>query len=179
MGTVILLGVVFGIIYFAFSSSFSPIPFFPTNGKDLPKIIDTLKLKNDQIVFDLGAGTGTVIFAAATEAHKKGLNTKFIAIDINFVLSTVMHIRRMFHPNAAHIEIKSEDLFKFKYTDAVKSFKHLTFYMYVSPWYTDPMTQTIIDIKKSAHIVSYFYPIKMLKAVAHHKGENGIFVYRV
>ncbi len=84
MEIIILLGVIFGIIYFAFSSTFSPIPFFPTNRKDIPLIIDAMNLSNNQIVFDLGAGSGRVIFAAARKAHELGLDTKFVAIDINW-----------------------------------------------------------------------------------------------
>ena len=60
----------------------------------MKQIIQGLDLKNDQIIIDLGAGTGTVIFAAAHEAHKRGLNTHFVAIEINFILTAIMHIKK-------------------------------------------------------------------------------------
>lgn len=50
------------------------VPFFPTNSKDLPMIVEMIlnqksRIKNlKSIVIDLGAGTGTVIFPAAREA---------------------------------------------------------------------------------------------------------------
>ncbi len=38
------------VIIFLFASpQLSPIPYFPTNKKDLPQIINALKLKNNQI----------------------------------------------------------------------------------------------------------------------------------
>ncbi len=175
----ILLGVVFGIIYFTFSSTFSPIPFFPTNRKDIPKIIDAMNLSNNQIVFDLGAGSGRVIFAAARKAQELGLDTQFVAIDINFVLGFYMQFRRMFHPNAKNIQIVAADLFKYDYKKAMKKYENAVFYMYVSPWYTDPMTQVILDTNHPASIVSYYYPVKMLRARARIEGENDLFTYKV
>ncbi|MBP9690493.1 hypothetical protein KBD81_00270 [Candidatus Woesebacteria bacterium] len=179
MEIIILLGVIFGIIYFAFSSTFSPIPFFPTNRKDIPLIIDAMNLSNNQIVFDLGAGSGRVIFAAARKAHELGLDTKFVAIDINIVLNVYMQLRKLFHPNGSNIEIVAADLFKYDYKKAMKKYEHAVFYMYVSPWYTDPMTQVILDTKKPASIISYYYPVKMLRARAHIEGENDLYTYKV
>ena len=75
----LILFVLFIISLFS-SEKFSPIPYFPTNKKDIPAIIKALKLRNDQIIFDLGAGNGIVIFEAAKKAIN--LNTQFVAIDI-------------------------------------------------------------------------------------------------
>ncbi len=174
-----LLLVICGITYFAFSSKLSPIPFFPTHSNDLPQIIDALHLQNDQIVYDLGAGTGTVIFSAAAEAKKRGLNTKFVAIDINFILTAIMHLKRLFHPNKKHIQIVTADLFKYDYKKPKsKDYSQTTYYMYVSPWYTDPMAQLIKDAGTKAHIVSYYYPIKkVLKQKNHIAAGHDIYMY--
>src|SRR3989339_1199594 len=88
------------IIIFIFSSpTLSPIPYFPSQKADMPLIVRALNLKNNQTVFDLGAGDGIMIFKAAEEAFQQDINTKFIAVEINPVLILILYLRRLFHPN--------------------------------------------------------------------------------
>lgn len=151
------------VIIFSFPQ-FSPIPYFPSNKKDLPLILDALQLKNNQTVIDLGAGDGVVIFKAATEAYQMGLSTQFIATDINPVLLFIMHIRRLFHPNRKNITIMHSDMFTCNYLD----FKTLqfsdfpTFYIYISPWFIEKTVQNIQRQIPRFNLVSYFYQVKCL-----------------
>ncbi len=177
---IIVLIVICGLIYLAFSSKISAIPFFPSNSNDLPAIIEALDMRDDNIVYDLGAGTGTVIFAAASEAKKKGLDTTFVALDINFILIGIMMLRKLFHPNSKNIRIVMGDLFKYDYAAETDNYKHVTYYMYVSPWFTDPMAKLIKDTKRNSHIVSYYYPIKKeLKEKKHITRNHDIYIYEV
>src|SRR3990167_10358427 len=73
---------IIGVLIFS-SKRFSPIPYFPTQTKDIPLIIKALNLKNNQTIIDLGAGDGIVIFTAAETSYDKDLNTKFVGVDIN------------------------------------------------------------------------------------------------
>ncbi|CAN5229770.1 hypothetical protein BH09PAT2_BH09PAT2_02730 [soil metagenome] len=171
--------IVLAIIFVTFSSKVSAIPFFPSNPKDMSQIIEGLDLKNDQVVLDLGAGTGTVIFAAAREAHKKGLTTKFIAIDINFILVGIMWFHNLFHPNRKNIQVVMADLFKYDYEKATKGFKNVTYFMYVSPWFTDPMADLVKNIGRNIHFVTYFYSIKNLKEKKRLEGLHSTFIYEV
>lgn len=111
IGLILFIFVV--LILFSFPC-FSPIPYYPSNKKDLPFIIKAVNLKNDQVIIDLGAGDGVVIFAAASNAISlpKKLNTQFIAVEINPVLIFIMHLRRLFHPNRKNIKIVWADMFK-------------------------------------------------------------------
>ncbi len=138
-----------------------------------------MKLKNDHIIVDLGAGSGTVIFAAADEAHKKGLNTEFVAIDINFLLVVYMYIKAQFHPHKAHIHIMQGDLFKMDYEKMIQPFKHATFYMYAVPWLANALAQLVVDINKPAQILSYYYPVSILKQKDKLSGEHEVFEYEV
>lgn len=143
-------------------------------------IIEALDLQNDQIIVDLGAGTGTVIFAAALAASKKNKDTHFVAVEINFILTTIMHIKRLFHPNKQHIQIVTADLFKYDYTQLVsKGYSQTTYYMYVSPWFTDQMANIVKDTGKNVHFVTYFYPIKKMKEIKKLAGLHTTFIYKV
>lgn len=75
-------------------------------------IVKSLDLKNNQVIFDLGAGDGKVIFEAAKEAYKKKFKTKFIAVEINPILILVLNLRRFFHLNIKNIKIIQADFFK-------------------------------------------------------------------
>jgi len=149
MGFFITFIIFITVIIFIFSSKkFSPIPYFPSQPADMLLIIKALSLKNNQTIFDLGAGDGTVIFKAAEEAFQQDLNTKFVAVEINPVLILILYLRRLFHPNKKNIKIVREDIFKINF----KSFLYRqgnalslpTIYLYISPWYLE---KTISNIK--------------------------------
>jgi len=183
-------------IFYLFSSRFSAIPFFPSNNKDLDRIIDFLKLQNNQTIVDLGAGTGTVIFEAANMAYSKKLDTQFIAIDINPILTAIMHIRRLFHPNRKHIHIKTKDIFTMPYPPAtqirdprseIRSNSHrasrtphrTTYYMYISPHFVAPLARKIKEAHERAYLVTYFYELKGVPPEKHTKGVHDVYRYHI
>ncbi len=87
---------VFIISYIFVSRKHSPVPYFPTNKKDVPLIIKALNLKLNHTVIDLGAGDGLVIFKAADEAYERGFDTKFYAVEINPILILILYIKLIF-----------------------------------------------------------------------------------
>ncbi len=168
------------IVFFAFPR-FSPIPYFPSNKKDMKKIILALNLKNKQIVIDLGAGDGIVIFEAAKEALRRKLNTKFIAVEINPVLLCILYIRRLLHPNHKNIRILYGNMFTMNFNSLTRKPVHsLTFYLYISPWHLE---KTVNNIKRQVNhfsLVSYMYEIKLLKLIEKIKGKkNSVFAYNI
>lgn len=175
----ILVLVILFIIIFLFSSpTLSPIPYFPSQSVDLPKIIKALNLKNNQTVFDLGAGDGIIIFEAAKIAFQKKLSTKFIAVEINPVLILILHLRRLFHPNRENIKILYGNIFTMNYNDFMNFKNFITFYLYISPWYLEKTISNIKDQISKFSIVSYMYSIKSLKNSERIiQGKNSIFVY--
>ncbi|KKP68285.1 MAG: hypothetical protein UR63_C0004G0023 [Candidatus Roizmanbacteria bacterium GW2011_GWC2_35_12] len=171
------------IIILLFSSkTFSPIPYFPSQPVDLPLIVKALNLRNNQTIIDLGAGDGIVIFKAATQAQKKKLNAKFIAVEINPVLILILHLRRLFHPNRKNIKIIHEDIFNINFKDFIDFTDLMTIYLYISPWFLEKtissINQQLAIRNQQLTIVSYMYPIKSMKKVEKIiKGKNNIFVY--
>ena len=151
------------LIIFAFPQ-FSPIPYFPSNPKDLPLILKALKLKKNQVVFDLGAGDGIIIFEAAREALRLHLNTEFVAVEMNPILAFVLHLRRLKHPNKKNITIICQDMFKVDYTIYTKNDKSATVYIYVSPRYIPRIVEAVQKQFKHFDLVSYYYPIEKQSA---------------
>ena len=179
MGFFITFIILIIIIIFIFSSKkLSPIPYFPSQSVDLPKIIKALNLKNNQTVFDLGAGDGIIIFEAAKEALKQKLNTKFIAVEINPILILILYFRRLFHPNKKNIKIVYGDIFKFDFINFMNFTNFITVYLYISPWFLERIIRNLKLEIRNFSVVSYMYPIKSLeKNEKIIEGKNSIFIY--
>lgn len=171
-------------IAFFVSRKLSPIPYFPSNKKDINKIVLSLQLANDQVVYDLGAGDGVVIFAAATEAHRKKLNIKFIAIEINPILIAVIWLRLLIHPNRKNIKVMYGDIFSIRYTKYDVPYTKTTFFAYISPWFLSKVFKNcklqFSNLPAGRHgfkFVSYFYPIPNLTSSRTIKGVHPTYVY--
>lgn len=178
------------IIIFSFPQ-LSPIPYFPSNKKDKKLIIESLNLKNGQIIFDLGAGDGWVVFTAASKALDLNLNTKFIATEINPILLLILNIKKLFHPNRKNIKIMYADMFTMNFsmftnmdnsrvvpTLSTHYKLQTTFYLYISPWYLEKTLDNIKKYLKQFNIVSYMYDIKSLQNKENIiKGFNNIYIY--
>lgn len=168
---------IFSILLFS-SKTLSPIPYFPSQPVDIPLIIEALNLKNNQTIFDLGAGDGIVIFKAATMAFKKKLNTKFVAVEINPILILILLVRRLFHQNRKNIKIVRDDIFKMDFSSLAPSPYSLTVYLYISPWFLEKTVSNLLAQARNFSVVSYMYPIRSLKKKEKIiQGKNKIFVY--
>ena len=173
---IILFIILFLSSLFFVLPSLSVIPYYPTNKKDLKKIITLLNLKNNKTIIDLGAGNGTVIFAAAKAAYQQNLNTKFIALEINPILTLILYLSRFFHPNKKNIQIKKADIFNFDYSQ-FSDFKNITFYIYISPWLINKLIKKIKKDIHSFQLISYMYPLQNKKADKLIKGIHNIYKY--
>ena len=178
---VLILAVLIVILIFS-SKHFSPVPYFPTNKKDLKLVIKALNLRNNQTVVDLGAGDGLVIFEAAKEAAKRNLNTKFIAVELNPILVLILHLRRLFNPNKQNIRIIYGDMFKINLSNVILVYPEsgqarLTVYLYISPWLMDKLYKKLKVELKSFNLVSYYYPLPKVKPSRIISGKNKIYLY--
>jgi len=174
-----IIFLILGIIFIFSSPRLSPIPYFPSNKKDLPLIIKALNLKNNQAVFDLGAGDGVVIFKAAKVAFEKKLNTKFFAVEINPILILIMWIRWLFHPNNKNIKIIYDNIFKIDFKRYTLQVTRYMFYLYISPWYLEKVIKNLKSKVENFFLVSYFYPIPKMKVKKILEGKNKVFVYQI
>lgn len=175
--TVILIVIGTILVFFAVPA-LSPIPYFPSNKKDLSLILKMLSLKNNQVIVDLGAGDGIVIFAAAQYAFEKRLNTQFVAVEINPFLYLLLKLRLMFHKHRKNIKIVFGNMFTLNYKNLLPVVKsQVTFYLYISPWLIMKAIEAIQQYRKEFTILSYMYPIENRKPVAVEKGKHIMYRY--
>ncbi len=167
------------VVLFAFPQ-FSPVPYFPANKRDVKLILKTLRLRNNQVVVDLGAGDGVVIFEAAEESKRKRLNTQFVAVEINPILIFVLHLRRFSHSNRTNIMIIWDDYFKVNLSTFSTRDKSVTIFVYLSPWFLEDLMKKIRGDLKRFEMVSYFYPLPKTVPpgkVKKRKNINAIYKY--
>lgn len=176
----VFLAIIIIIIIFIFSSPrLSPVPYFPSNAKDIDIIIESLSLSNGQTVIDLGAGDGLVIFEAAEMAERKGLDTKFVGVEINPVLFAIMSIRRLINRNRDNIHIVFGDMFTMNFDKILDPKKSTLFYLYISPWHMEKTIQNVKWQIQRFTVVSYMYEVKPLgKSQKQVEGLNRIFIYK-
>ena len=167
------------IIYYFVAKNLNPVPYYPTNPKDIKRIIKLLELKNDQTVIDLGAGNGEIIFEAANTANEKELNTRFVAIDINVFLVLIMIIRSLFHKNRSKIRFVWKDIFKYDFRQIIGKNQTTTIYVYFAPWINDALGTLLKKLPRPVKVVSYYYPINNLHLTKKVKGEHDVFLYYI
>lgn len=134
--------------------AFSPIPYFPTNSKDLALIIKTLGLQKGDVLYDLGAGDGMVIMKAAHIPK-----VQVVGIEIHPLLVFVMYLRRLFHSHRQAVHVVWGDIFKANLSTAT------VLYLYVGPFVMKRLMQKILSQKpkKLKRIVSYMYNFQLPK----------------
>lgn len=180
----IFIAILFFILVLVFIALFafpklSPIPYFPSQKIDLPLIIKSLGVKNNQVIMDLGAGDGLVIFEAAKIASEKHLNTRFIALEINPILYLLLRIKNLFHRNRKNIQIVFGDMFKIDYKNVLPKVKsEAIFYLYISPWFLEKISSILQKQLKNFYIISYMYAVPKRKEVSRLKGKNNVFRYK-
>ena len=184
----VLILAIFIVVFFAVLIIFSfpqlsPIPYYPSNAHDIEMILKGLKLKNNQVIIDLGAGDGVVIFKAAKQAHERNLNTLFIAVETNPILMAVLWVRWLFQKNRNNITIAWQDMFKTNYKKLVGSVNNNhealspTFYLYISPWLIKKAVQQIEKTVHTFDVVSYFYEVPDWKPQQVVKGHHVLNLY--
>lgn len=185
---ILIIGVVF-ILFFLFSflyfilPSLSPVPFFPSNKKDLPLICKTaLKIDKKSIIIDLGAGTGTIIFKTAHLAYQKKQDAQFLAVEIHPFLILIMHMRKIFHPNKKNIRIIHSDMLKLDYNKLIQDIhkqSSIIFYLYIGYRIIKPLQKKLVSIKRNITILSYMYDIPGWEKyiIRRKKGLHTLTVY--
>lgn len=157
----------------------SPVPYFPSQKKDLSLILKSLGMKNNQVIMDIGAGDGIIVFTAANQAYERRLNTRFIALEINPILYVLLHIKKLFHKNRKNIQIVFGDMFKINYTNVLPKVKsEIVFYLYISPWFLEKISTILQKQLKNFYIISYMYAVPKRKEVAKLKGKNNVYRYK-
>jgi len=147
------------------------------------KIHNTKYSIRNTTIIDLGAGTGTVIFALADTLYKKNKQTKLVAVEIHPLLYFLMQVRRLLHPYKQHIEVVRADMFSQDFwKKIVHQNKELIIYLYIGTTYMNKLKKHLSKLAPKTRIISYMYAflgwenMLVLKKVA---SQHAIYEYRL
>ena len=118
-------------------------PFLPVSKKIIPRIIETLDLKDDSIVYDLGCGDARVL----VECYKHNSRARYIGIEKSIIPYTLARISAR---NMNKIKILRNDLFKENLLPATHVF------VYLLPKMMDRLLPKLTrELKQGSNLVSF------------------------
>ena len=127
------------------------VPFVPTRQKSLSKIFANLKVKKNDVFYDLGCGDGRLAFYIANK-----YKIKAVGIELNPLLSFYSKMKKKLTKNT-QVEFYRQDIFK-------TSFKPASIiYLFLFPKIVDRLVPKFLkECKKGTIIVSHGFQAKAL-----------------
>lgn len=144
-------------------------PLVPTNQKTAKRMIELLKLKKGQKLYDLGSGDGRLLLLAA----QQGINATGIEVNLYAVMwSKLMSYLKQSH---RHISVKWGNYWRIPIRDAdavvVFGLPHLM------PRFAQKFK---LELRIGTKVVSNSFQIPDLKLLKHETvGKDNIYLYRV
>ncbi len=108
----LLSGIAF-VVYFVFASFLFGAGYQPTPAVVADRMLDLASVGPTDVVFDLGAGTGSLLFRAA-----RGRGARAVGVEIEPLRVAVMRLRRRSGPAADRITVHWGNLFGLDYREA-------------------------------------------------------------
>jgi len=123
IGLIIALFILFLLVLWVWGNIRSKVPFIGVPLETLKEIENTLSLKKDSIVYDLGCGDGRVLFYL----HKNNPTAKYIGIECNLFPYILAIVRNYFYKkkNKDDIKIIKGDFFDFDLSNSTHIFTYL------------------------------------------------------
>lgn len=141
-------------------------PLALTSKKELALIIKEGKIKQSDVFYDLGSGTGRVMIEVA---RKTGC--KVVGIELSPVLYLISFLNLKLH-KIKKFQLKYRDFFRvnFKKADVV--------YVFLMPKSLEKLSPKLKrDLKPGARVISYIFPIKKWQPEKIIKKENRPAIY--
>ena len=130
----------------------SDIPFESTCKSVLKKLVNYLKIKPNQKIYDLGSGSGQVAFFLA-----KNTTAKIIGVEKNRPLYIISTFKKLFHPQLK-IKFINQDLFRINLSSAD------IIYTYFSPRaYKKAQQKFEQELKLNTILIAWRYPFNSSK----------------
>ncbi|MFH1891046.1 MAG: SAM-dependent methyltransferase [Candidatus Kuenenbacteria bacterium] len=164
---------IIGILLFSVAlATISLAPWVPTRKRDLKRIFELTGLKPGQIFYDLGCGTGGVVFYGA---RKYKLRTR--GIELGLPLYIVCVLKKIFS-GTKRTEFIWGNFFKTDFSDAD------AVYLFGIPMSLKSKLKERLkkELRPGTKVVSYVFPIKGWQAVKVDEGgkeQVNIYLYEI
>ncbi len=148
-------------------------PWWQTPKDVILAMLTLAKVGKQDVVYDLGCGTGEALITATKEFGAKG-----IGVEID-PLRFVMAKYNIWKQKAPHLTLKKENFFKVPLSDAT------VIIMYLIPNALKRLTPKFLqEVKPGTRFISYRYemPVKLFKGRLHlvkHDIKHEIYIYKM
>ena len=157
-----------GLIYFVFGSFLFGAGYQPAPRVSVNSMLDLAAVGPNDVVYDLGAGTGAIVFRAARE---RGART--VGVEIDPLRVAILRLRRRFGSAPDRIEIRWGNIFA---QDLRPATVVATFLWPDAMVRLRPMLEA--QLLPGARVVSHWHPIPGWTA-EHHDEAARVYLYRV
>ncbi len=130
------------------------IPFVPTPQPVVEKMLQLAAVKPDEVVYDLGAGDGRVVFTAVNKFSAKG-----VAVELDPWRADLIREKVIRQDLKEKVMVRQEDLFQtpLKNADVVT--------LYLLPEANRLLSKKLlVELPDNARVVAHNYPIPELRA---------------
>jgi 16S rRNA G966 N2-methylase RsmD len=131
------------------SNTLKEIPFVPTPHTVVEKMLQLAAVKPDEVVYDLGAGDGRIVFTAVNKFSAKG-----VAVELDPWRSSLIREKVIRQGLKERIEVRQEDLFQttLRGADVVT--------LYLLPEANRRLSKKLLlELPSGARVVTHDYPI--------------------
>jgi len=170
----LLAVLVLGVMMLIFSTSmFYGAPWFPAEKTVVKKMVDMARLKDGDVVYDLGSGDARILIEAAKEAAGRRKRLRLVGIEINpFVYAISKFMLRM-NALGDKIKIRRQNFFSADIQDADVIF---TFLLQKTNYRLEKKLKT--ELRKGTRVVSHLWKFPNLKLVKADE-KLKVYLYRV
>lgn len=110
---ILLLATGVGIAYFVFASFLFGAGYEPTHRRAVERMLRYAEVGPNDTVYDLGAGTGAIVFPAA-----RTYRARVVGVEVEPIRVAILRLRRRLGPGAQRITIIWGDFFRLDFRDA-------------------------------------------------------------
>lgn len=163
----LLLGVLAVVAYFVFASFIFGAGYQPTPRRAVRAMLRLAEVGPRDLVFDLGAGTGAIVFRAA-----RTYRARVVGVEVEPVRFLVLWLRRRLGPESERIELAWGNLFHLDFRPATV----ITAFLWPGAM-ARLRPKFEAELRPGARVVSHCHPIGGWTATAHDE-ETDVYLYR-
>ena len=132
-----------------FSNTLKEIPFVPTPHPLVEKMLQLAAVKPDEVVYDLGAGDGRIVFTAVNKFSARG-----VAVELDPWRSSLIREKVIRLGLKERVEVRQEDLFQ----TSLRGADVVT--LYLLPEANRRLSKKLLqELPSGARVVAHDYPI--------------------
>jgi SAM-dependent methyltransferase len=163
---IVVLAAIAAVAYFVFASFAYGAGYQPTPRRSVATMFRFAELSERDTVYDLGAGTGAIVFRAA-----RVYRARVVAVEVEPLRVLVLKVRRAVGPFADRIAIHWGDLYRLNYADATV----VTAFLWPGAMARlGPKLER--ELRAGARLVSHVHPVPGWSPEAY-DGETDVYLY--